>query len=150
MSTTAELSASTTVVVPELGGVAHLGLTVSDIAASEAWYNRVLGLVRLFVEAHSTGDGYTVVMTRPGTALFLGLDHHPDANGEPFSPLRTGLDHVALGVPSRQSLDDWAGHLDAARVEHGAVFETTEPVPHALMVFRDPDGIPVELFWYGG
>lgn len=149
MTITAE-SAQSRRAVPTVTGLAHLGLTVRDIGASEAWYTQVLGLVRLFVERHGTGDGYAVVMTRPGTGLFLGLDHHPDADGEMFSPLRTGLDHLALQVSSRADLDEWRRHLDALGVEHGEVLETAEPAAHALFSFRDPDGIPIELFWFGG
>jgi len=135
---------------PTVAGFHHLGLTVRDIAASEAWYTEVLGLVRAFVEPHGTGDGYAVVMTRPGTGLFVGLDHHPDADWETFSPLRTGLDHLALQVPSREDIDDWITHLDALGVEHGAIVEGTHPAPHALVAFRDLDEIPIELFWFGG
>lgn len=147
--TIATESASTRA-VPVVTGLQHLGLTVRDIDASEAWYREVLGLVRVFVEPHGTGDGYAVVMTRPGTGLFLGLDHHPDADGEMFSPLRTGLDHLALQVSSRADIDDWHRHLEALGVEHGEVSETTGPPAHALFCFRDPDGIPIELFWFGG
>ena len=42
-------------------------------------------------------------MTRPGTGLFVGLDHHPDADRETFSPQRTGLDHLALQLASREA-----------------------------------------------
>jgi len=149
MTTTAEISPST-LTVPSLTGVQHFGLTVRDVVASEAWYTSVLGLVRAFVEPHSAGDGYAVVMTRPGTGLFLGLDHHPDADLEMFNPLRTGLDHVAFGVASRKDMDTWISHLDAMGVEHDALFESAEPLPHALVVLRDPDGIAIELFWLEG
>lgn len=136
--------------VPTITGLQHLGLTVRDIEASEAWYSRALGLIRLFAEPHSTGDGYAVVMTRPGTALVLGLDHHPDADREMFSPLRTGLDHLALQVTSRDDLDEWCRHLDALGIAHGEVVENAGPPAYALFSFRDPDGIPIELFWFGG
>ena len=142
--------AQATEAVPAVAGLHHLGLTVRDIDASEAWYREVLGLVRLFAEPHGTGDGYAVVMTRPGTGLFLGLDHHPEADREMFSPLRTGLDHLSLQVSSRADLDEWTRHLDALGVAHGDVVEVTEPVAHALVGFRDPDGIAIELFWFGG
>ena len=132
---------------PGVIGLSHIGLTVRDIVASEAWYARVLGFVRAFVEPHGTGNGYAVVMTRPGTGLFVGLDHHPDVEGEMFSALRTGLDHLALQVDSRQGIDEWVTYLDAIGVEHGPLSEIVEPVPHALVVFRDPDGIPIELMW---
>ena len=96
--------AQATEVVPAVIGLQHLGLTVRDIDASEAWYSRVLGLVRAFVEPHGTGDGYAVVMTRPGTGLFLGLDHHPDADREMSRPLRTGPDHLEIQVNRRSGL----------------------------------------------
>lgn len=135
--------------VPGVVGINHVGLTVRDISASEAWYADVLGLVRAFVEPHATGDGYAVVLTRPGTGLFVGLEHHPTAEGEQFSPLRTGLDHLALHLARRDDVDEWIAHFDAIGVEHEARFETAEPVPHALVQVRDPDGIPIELFWVG-
>ncbi|WP_137123370.1 VOC family protein [Segeticoccus rhizosphaerae] len=132
--------------MPTVVGFHHLGLTVRDIETSEAWYSRVLGMVRAFVEPHPAGGGHTVVMTRPGTSLFLGLDHHPQADRERFDARRTGLDHVALRVNDRSDLDAWTTHLDTLGVAHGPVEDKDEP-PHAAMVVPDPDGIPVELFW---
>ena len=149
MTTATETSPSSRT-TPTVTGLHHLSLTVRDIAASEAWYNEVLGLVRGFAEPHATGDGYAVVMTRPGTGLFVGLDHHPDADRQMFSPRRTGLDHLALQVDSREAIDEWVRYLDEVGVEHETLFESTEPGPHALVLLRDPDGIPIELFWFGG
>jgi len=136
--------------VPGLTGISHVGLTVRDVATSEAWYTDVLGLVRVFVEPHSAGEGHAVVMTRSGTALFLGLDHHPDADQHVFSERRTGLDHLALAAESRADLDRWAGHLDFRGIDHSPIVDVDEPSPHAQMTFRDPDGIPIEVFWMGG
>jgi catechol-2,3-dioxygenase len=135
---------------PSLTGISHVGLTVRDVATSEAWYTEVLGLARVFVEPHSAGEGYAVVMTRPGTALFLGLDHHPDADRQAFSERRTGLDHLALAVESREDLDRWARRLEARGIAHSEMVEVDEPAPHAQMTLRDPDGIPIEVFWLGG
>lgn len=147
--TTATESSPSARAVPGVTGISHVGLTVRDVVASEAWYTKVLGLVRAFVEPHATGDGYAVVMTRPGTALFVGLDHHPGAGRQQFNPLHTGLDHLALHVAGREDVDEWIAHFDAIGVEHEAIFETAEPIPHALVLVRDPDGIPIELFWVG-
>ncbi|MGH3471999.1 MAG: VOC family protein [Nocardioidaceae bacterium] len=135
--------------LPSLSGLHHLGLTVRDIDESERWYADVLGMVRVFVEAHPTGGGHTVVVNRPDTFLFLGLDFHPQADLERFDERRTGLDHVALTVDSRSDLDAWAHRLDALGVEHGPIHVKDQPV-HAGMVVHDPDGIPVELFWSAG
>ena len=149
MTTATEASPSSQA-APIVTGISHVGLTVTDIVASERWYTEVLGLVRAFVEPHATGEGHAVVLTRPGTGLFLGLDHHHDAEGEAFSARRTGLDHLALQVSARGDLDEWISHLDAVGVEHEQLFETAHPTPHALVLVRDPDGIPIELFWHGG
>jgi glyoxylase I family protein len=131
---------------PSLVGVHHLGLTVRDIHDSETWYAEVLGLVRAFVEPHPIGGGHTVVMTRPGTALFLGLDHHPQADLQEFDARRTGLDHLALRLGSRSDLDAWLARLAALGIQHGAVHESDDPA-YATVLLHDPDGIPIELFW---
>lgn len=149
MTTAAEVSKSGHS-IPEMVGLQHLGLTVRDVDASEAWYTQVLGLERVFVDPHPKDDGYAVVMTRPGTALYIGLHHHPTADRERFKPQRTGLDHLALQLPSREAIDQWITHLDAIGVEHEAMVEKVDPAPFALILVRDPDGIPVELFWAGG
>ena len=132
---------------PQLGGIHHVGVTVSDVEASEAWYGRVLGLQRVFVEDHHGGTGYAVVMNRPGTPLYLGLDHHETHEGERFAEHRTGLDHLAVHVADRDELDAWATHLEALDVAHSPITDRSEPFPYATLVFRDPDNIQLELMW---
>ena len=134
--------------VPTLGELHHVGLTVCDIDASEAWYARVLGLTRGFVEPHhGDGTGYAVVLHRPGTSLSLGLDKHETNQGERFDEGRTGLDHVAFHVADRAELDAWVEHFDRQGVPHSGIKEFTEPFPFAIVVFRDPDNIQLELIW---
>ncbi len=136
---------------PALAGYHHVGITVTDIDTSESWYTETLGLARAFVEPHagSQDGGYAVVMTRPGTAFFLGLDHHAEADKLPFDARRTGLDHLALAVSTPAEVHAWAAHLDAIGVDHGPVIEGDEPMPSAAVHFVDPDGIPIELMWVG-
>ena len=121
------MSGSTTQAAPPLTGYHHMGITVRDVEASEAWYGRVLGLVRAFVEPHRNGTGYAVVMTRPGLPFFLGLDHHTETDGSTFDARRTGLDHIAFGVADRAELDAWVAHLDDCGVERDELVELTEP-----------------------
>ena len=132
---------------PPMGGIHHVGLTVSDVDSSEAWYRRVLGLERVFVEDHHGGTGYTVVMNRPGTALHIGLDHHEAHAGERFAEHHTGLDHLAVHVAERNELDAWATHLEALGVPHSPITDRSEPFSYATLVFRDPDNIQLELIW---
>ena len=134
--------------VPSIGGLHHIGLTVCNIEASEAWYTRVLGLTRAFVEPHhGGGTGYAVVLHRQGTPLFLGLDKHEANQGQQFEESRTGLDHVAFHVADRPQLDAWVEHFDRQGVVHSGIAEFTEPFPFAVLVFRDPDNIQLELIW---
>src|SRR4051812_943137 len=106
---------------PALGRIHHVGLTVSDVEASEAWYCRVLGMERLGTEQHHLGTGYTVLLHRPGGDLDIGLDHHPIHEGERFEEHHTGLDHISIHVSQRADLDSWAAHLDALNVTRGEI-----------------------------
>jgi glyoxylase I family protein len=132
---------------PSLQGFHHIGLTVTDIARSEAWYGGVFGFQRVMVERHNEGTGSAVVMNRPGTPLFIGLDDHHTNEGELFAEHRTGLDHLALSVEHREDLDRWAAYLDELRIGHSHVNDVTDPFAYATLVVRDPDNIQLELVW---
>jgi catechol 2,3-dioxygenase-like lactoylglutathione lyase family enzyme len=131
---------------PSLTGIHHLGITVSDIERSEAWYGKVLGLKRAFVEAHhdSPVGGYTVVLTNDDGSMDIGLDHHPENDGTPFDARRIGLDHLCLGVGNRPALDAWAAHLDALGISHSGIY-AIEGHPMAVVNFKDEDGVALEL-----
>lgn len=146
MTNTQEIQPRT---APALAGYHHLGLTVRDIEASEEWYSRTLGFVRAFVEKHDNETGFAVVMTRPGSGFFIGLDHHEDADRQQFDARRTGLDHLAFTISTREEIDAWVTHLDELGVDHEPVTEAFEPMRFALVILRDPDGIPIELIWFG-
>lgn len=133
--------------VTAVTGYHHLGLTVCDVDRSEEWYGKVFGFQRAFVEPHNQGNGYAVVMSIPGTAIFMGLDKHDGHRGEQFAEHRTGLDHLAFGIERREDLDTWIERLDALGVAHSEINDVTEPFPAATLCFRDPDNIALELIW---
>jgi catechol-2,3-dioxygenase len=76
--------------------------------------------------------------------VLIGLVAHPGNDGEPFSEFRTGLDHAELGVPSREALEEWVERLDELGVEHSGI---KEAALGAMVTFRDPDNIQLELYW---
>lgn len=135
---------------PELTGIQHVGLTVSDVEASAEWYERVLGLQRQFEEPHHHSDegGYAVVLGTPDMSLNVGLDHHPANDGGGFDPTRTGLDHVCFQVGSTGDLTEWAAHLDRHAVTNSGVY-VMDGTPFSLLTFNDPDGIQLELIAFG-
>ena len=53
--------------MPDVSGIHHVSVTVTDIERSVPWYSELLGLTKLMEEAHPDGTGYRV-MPAPGTA----------------------------------------------------------------------------------
>jgi glyoxylase I family protein len=129
--------------MPVIRGASHVGLTVRDMEASVAWYQRVFGwqvLARL-----DAGEAGTprILLFDPGSGFALGVCQPEDGSGEPFDYRRTGLDHFALGVADAEELGRWVAHLDEQDVAHSPVRELALG---AFVSFEDPDGIQFELW----
>jgi catechol 2,3-dioxygenase-like lactoylglutathione lyase family enzyme len=131
---------------PTLAGIHHVGLTVTDVEASAAWYQQVLGLHREFDEPHHDSDqgGRAIVLCNADMSLSVGLDHHPGNRGEGFDATRTGLDHVCFQVASLDDLQAWATQLEAEGVHNSGVY-AMDAMPISLVTFHDPNGIQLEL-----
>jgi glyoxylase I family protein len=127
---------------PALESIVHVALTVTDVDASVAWYERILGLGKVLTTPHDGGHG--VVLCSPDRRIWMALHHHDTNEGERFSPTRTGLDHVAFMVGSYADLEGWRRWLDSQDVPQSPIVDLHE-FDVAALVFRDPDGIPLEL-----
>lgn len=134
--------------MPMLTGRLSLTLTVRDPVASAAWYERVLGLLALHEYADSDGNVSQVCAGDRETGLLLCFVRHREHDGEPFSEFRTGLDHLEFFVPSREDLNSWAARLDALGITHSGV-KGPEWSKNAIITFRDPDNVQLELFFDG-
>ncbi len=142
--------------IPEAGPrLHHLALTVTDLDASVEWYGRVFGL-RAFKEGPHEG-GFARVLSTSDRSLMIALHRHDRNVGQRFSETVTGMDHVGLGVPSRDDLVAWQDHLEAHGVVRAAAADrplTQSPIadePYAsILVFRDPDNIQLELLAFAG
>lgn len=135
---------------PPMAGFHHFGATVTDVEASAAWYQRILGLQRIPAEFPHYGteeSGYAVLLIDPDASIAIGLHHHTSNDGQPFNEARTGLDHIGIAVPNRSDLDSWASWLDAQNVPHSGVTDTENPIKYSVLVFRDPDNIQLEMFY---
>ena len=120
--------------------ISHVALTVRDLDNSVPWYTRLLDAEPVLDE--DTGPFRHVVWNLDGT--LLGLHQFPDGDGaQPFDERRPGLDHVAFGCSDRDELLTWRARLDALGVVHGGIVDA--PYGSGLS-FRDPDGLPLELF----
>lgn len=131
--------------MPAITGFHHLALTVRDADASERFYADVFGFTRVLELPDEGGRGYKRILMQRESGTILGFSVHQGNDGDPFSELRTGLDHLAFGVVSREELEAWAARLDEIGVARSEIIAT--PVGDLLTV-RDPDNVQVEL-WAG-
>jgi glyoxylase I family protein len=120
--------------------ITHVAVTVTDLAASEAWYTKVLGVQPVLDE--DTGPFRHIVYSLGGT--LLGLHGFPKLDGtDSFNERRPGLDHIAFGCASRDDLVAWATRLDDLGIAHGDIVDAGYG---SGLSFRDPDNIALELF----
>ncbi|MDQ6773845.1 MAG: VOC family protein [Candidatus Dormibacteraeota bacterium] len=132
------------------GAIHHLRLTVTNLERSRAFYTGLLGFD---VAAESPPDDDPsaaamypvlwggVVMARGD--LLMGLRPVAPA-GDRFDEDRVGLDHLSFSVGSRAELDAAARLFDSQGVPHGEIRELAA-FGIAVLPFRDPDNIQVEL-----
>jgi glyoxylase I family protein len=128
----------------KVGSLNHVSVTVNDIAASRAFYERLLPAL-----------GYRLLFEQPETFGYVGADGlklffsaaPPEKRGAAFDRYRVGLHHVAFNAPDRAFVDDvhrklveWGVTILDAPAEYPAY----EPGYYAVF-FLDPDGIKLEL-----
>ena len=122
-------------------GAHHIAFTVRDADRSAAWYADLLGMVVVF-----EGDDGTVrfrVLAHPDSGWIIGIRQYLGREEQAFDEFRTGLDHFAFTVASRDELTKWEGELR----KRGVTFTPTTETPiGTVVVFRDPDNIQLE-FW---
>ena len=130
-----------------LTGLHHVAINVRDLDKSVQWYTDVLGFAPLF--PYDTETFHRRILRHP-SGVVLGLTRHDHADGDAdFNERRTGLDHIAFGVSTRDELDAWVARLDSAGVTHSGVTETPA-TGSSLVAFRDPDNIQLEFYFAKG
>ena len=78
------------------------------------------------------------------TGMILCLQQHRANAGETFDPARTGGDHIAFRVNSRDELVAWEDVLK----EHDVRFTPVVDRHYgSVLCVRDPDDIQLELFY---
>ena len=128
---------------PRITGLAHVELSVSDLDASVAWYCRLLGARDGFRASNSAGGFKACAIYEPGSRTVLAFTQHDGIEGGPFTPRRTGLDHLAFAVADRAALESWQAHLDELDIAHDPIDDQGFALGLNL---RDPDGIALEFY----
>lgn len=132
-----------------VSGFGHLRLTVTDLARSRAFYDRVFGFPVAYEMPPDADDATRaalaflyggIVYAIPGGVLGL----RPVApEGDRFHEDRVGLDHLSFAVDSESVLHEAVGVLEEVGAEHGGIKDIGSGW---ILEFRDPDGIALELF----
>ncbi|MFV8163737.1 VOC family protein [Mycobacterium sp. 134] len=122
--------------------LAHVAVTVRDLAVSGPWYRTLFGADPVLDEDTDAGFHHLVWLLEGGTLFGIHQHRNPPPD-EGFSEFRVGLDHVGFGCASRADLQAWVDRLDGLGIAHGGIVDA--PYGSGLS-FRDPDGIALEFF----
>ncbi|MFE7120762.1 VOC family protein [Streptomyces sp. NPDC057654] len=123
----------------------HVGLNVTDIDRSIAFYTRVFGFEVLREGAADAGEGRRFAFLGRDGELAVTLWQQA---GSPYDGDRSGLHHLAFEVDRIQDVRA----AEAVLRSIGADFHYEGVVPHGQgtpsggVFFHDPDGIRLELF----
>ncbi len=129
----------TTALAPQLAGIHHVKLPVTDIARSLEWYETRLGYTKE-MEFVEDGTLMGVVMSHPagGPSFALRLDAEMAAGS-------AGFDYFAIAVPTKPDIVELADRLTKMGDEHGGVQDT--PFGCVLPFLHDPDGHEVRFYF---
>jgi glyoxylase I family protein len=130
-----------------LHGLHHLGLTVRDAERSADWYTSVLGFERAGEFAAPGGERRKIFLRHPNFDIRLGLTEHRAGSPFGFDETCVGLDHLAFRASSAAELAEWESRLVEFDVVHAPVTPANSIPGAAVLVFRDPDTIQLEIFY---
>ncbi len=128
----------------EIQGFSHVSLSVTDHERSARWYEEVFGFTTI---EKLDEPAYAESVMLHASGAILCLQQHRTNPGHPFDPSRTGGDHVAFRVASREELERWTARLADLAVVYSPVADRSYG---SVLCLRDPDGIQLELFWREG
>jgi len=126
----------------QLNGIAHIQLTVTDVARSRAFYAPLLELFEMQILI-DTETYFYCIGSRTGIAISeVGDEHAADR----FDQKRVGLHHLCLRAREREDIDEIQSFVEklGATIVHPAQEDGFAPGYYSLL-FEDPDGIRIEV-----
>jgi catechol 2,3-dioxygenase-like lactoylglutathione lyase family enzyme len=130
--------------MPAITGVAHVELSVSQLAPSVAWYMTLLDAREVFRATSEENRISAVALLEPTSRMVIAFTEHREQEGGRFTPHRVGLDHLCFGVASAEELEAWRAKMDELGIAHGP----TRDYGYGLAITcDDPDGIALEFLY---
>lgn len=132
--------------MPEVIGIDHIYLTVTDMSVSEQFYDRALLQVLGFRKNKFElgGDPHIQYYNR-----LFGLVLRPARVAMPHQPYAPGLHHFCLRVETADEVKQVATRLQALGIAASEAKLHTDYAPdYVATFFQDPDGIRLEVTNY--
>lgn len=129
---------------PKTRGVHHVGLTVTKLEESAAFFTALLGWKEV-----KRNDAYPAIFVSDGQVM-VTLWKVREEPAVPFDRKRNvGLHHVAFAMQSETELRELHARLVQAGVEMQFAPEPIGAGPAQHFICFDPSGIRVEFTWPG-
>jgi glyoxylase I family protein len=127
--------------MPELQGVGHIALTVTDVKRSVDFYNRLFDTETIVSGEDEVGP---LAISASPTVMFGFRSHQSTGEADRFDPARVGLDHFGFHVAGREQLEAWRARLDEQGVTNSGIVEDQYGLH---LNAKDPDNIALEFFY---
>ena len=132
--------------MPEVCGIDHIYLSVSDLARAELFYDQVLLQCLGFRKSHFSlaGDAHIQYFNR-----YFGFVLRPARLATAHEPYAPGLHHFCLRVETIADVQAVAAQLRSAGIAASEARLYPEYAPdYCATFFSDPDGIRLEVTNY--
>lgn len=125
---------------PEIMGIHHIKLPVSDLARSLDFYERLMGAARIPAFDHKNPDGsvYAYICDVPGLGTKMELRLNPK-----HAEAQRRFDPITIAVKDRAMLGRWIARLDALGIDHS---KEIVAIQAWLVTFDDPDQHRLRLY----
>jgi glyoxylase I family protein len=127
--------------MPQLLGLHHVAVIVSNYEASKRFYTEVVGLEIMAETYRASRDSYKLDLAINGQYV-IELFSFPSPPPRPSYPEAAGLRHLAFAVPNVAAA---IRHLE----QHGVACEPVrvdELTGRRFTFFADPDSLPLEFY----
>jgi glyoxylase I family protein len=124
-----------------LQGIHHVAIICSDYDRSKAFYTKTLGLRVVSETLRAERQSWKLDLALPDGSQ-IELFSFPDPPTRPNSPEAQGLRHLSFAVADVARV---ASELEARGVTVEPI-RTDEITGRAFTFFKDPDGLPLEIY----
>ncbi len=124
-----------------LEGIHHVAIICSNYPHSKQFYTKILGLKVLAENYRAERQSYKLDLELPNGNQ-IELFSFPNSPLRPSNPEANGLRHLAFLVVS---VNEYSAYLHSKGIEVEPI-RTDEFTGKKYTFFKDPDGLPLELY----